>query len=118
MSFVRHPLESTEIQAETLRILRKAGVRKVSAYRGSNNHRVLVEVVTDSKTEVLRALEATCKAMLQLQERYEEIEAVELLMQTAGRDRAGQFLLTSSNAPLLAESRITAIDFFVEHVQF
>ena len=117
-ALIRYPLASTDIQAGTLRILRNLDVRRVRAYKGSRPDRILVEVVTDSKGAVLRALEAACKALLQIRARYEEITAIELLMQTSSRERAGQFLLTPNNAPLLAEGRLTAIDFFVEHVQF
>ena len=65
---------------------------------------------------VFEQLTALCAATVDLVEGGTSV--LEVLLVDADRRRAGQFLLSSENAPLLANERMSAQEFFVQFVQF
>ena len=79
---------------------------------------MLVEVTTESPDSVFEALETTSRAFLEIRDQHPDLEAIELLTQTANRSRGGQFLLNSDNAPLIVNEHISVQDFFMEYVEF
>ena len=117
-SLARRPLEDRERLAIITRVLRENGLSRFSVYRGTRTERILVEAVTENKGAVFDDLEGACKAFVLLAEELPGLDALELLMHTGARSRAGQFVLSRENAPLLANGRISVADFFVEHVEF
>lgn len=99
-------------------MLRDYGLDNFEVREGSRASRPLVEVVTNNETEVFDSLTAACKAFTDWQTTLPNVDTLELLMVSTARSRAGQFVLTKSNAPLLANDTISAVDFFLEFVQF
>jgi hypothetical protein len=64
-------------------------------------------------------LEAAADTLLHLQNQYaDQIVALEVLMITSNRVRAGQFVLTAENATPLAEKSLDASTFFIQNLQF
>lgn len=117
-SLTRQPVASQELQRDLTAILRGEGLALFSLYEGSREGRLFIEVVTEGEGNVFDALEQACAALMILLEKHPDTTALEVLMKTSTRSRAGQFVLTSANAPLLVNGRMTVADFFVEHVEF
>lgn len=117
-SVIRRPLDDRELLSELNRFLRDHSVTRASVYKGTRSDRILVEVITESEGAVLQNLTAVCRTFVDFHRQRPAVNAIEVLMQTGGRSRAGQFVLTEENAPLLASGRLSASDFFLEHVQF
>jgi hypothetical protein len=87
-------------------------------YRGTAADRPLVEITTNSEAAIFRALESAAAVLLELRQRGAGVSALELLMMSSSRERAGQFTLTPELAAELADDRMEASAFFVRHVQF
>ncbi len=117
LTMTRLPFEPQALADRVQQALREQGMSRFALHQGTREGRVLVEAIADSEGAVFRSLEQACLAYLALNATG-RAPAIELLLQTAGRERAGQFLLTAENAPLLANGTMTAADFFVEHVRF
>ena len=61
----------------------------------SRGDRPLVQVTTSSEVEVFRGLSTGANALLHIRDRFpNKIGALELLLVTPTRERAGQFVLT------------------------
>ncbi|MEJ2086382.1 MAG: hypothetical protein P8Y44_11995, partial [Acidobacteriota bacterium] len=113
------PYRDLEIAAETSRFMRTLGVDEVQIYQGTHSQRAFVEITANSESSVFRGLEAAADTLVHLQNQFAtQVEALEVLLITSNRERAGQFLLTADNAAELAGNSSEATAFFVDHVQF
>lgn len=117
-SAIRRPLESQDREAEYAEVLRGHGVASFRVYQGATetDRGIFVEVFTKDRNAVFEQLTALCNATTDLIDQGASV--VEVLLVDADRRRAGQFLLSSENAPLLANERMSAQEFFVQYVQF
>ena len=117
--FPRAPYRNLEVSEETSRFLRTLGVNEFQIFQGTDSQRAFLEMTANSESSVFRGLEAAADTLLHLQNQYaDQIQALEILMVTSNRNRAGQFILTSENATELAEQSSDATTFFIENVQF
>jgi len=117
--FPRAPYRDLEIAAETTRFMRTLGVDEIQVYQGTDSQRAFVEITANSESSVFRGLEAAADTLIHLQNQYaDQVEALEVLLVTSNRERAGQFVLTAENAAELARDSSEATAFFVDHVQF
>lgn len=114
----REPYEPLDRAREIREAFHRAGLTGVTVRRGSSSDRVLVDVVTATRGEVLEALQGSARAFLEVARRHPEIEALELALATPSRSRAGQFVLTPENSEGLAEETVSAEDYFLSNVLF
>jgi hypothetical protein len=119
MARERRPYPNLEVASELLQLYRGQGVEEVQLFAGTRADRPLVEITTASEASVLQALTASADALLQLRQRHPgKVGALELLMATPARERAGQFVLTPELAAELAAKKVEVTAFFVRNVQF
>jgi len=115
----RVPYARAEVAADLQPFFRTQGLDEVEIWKGSQPDRLLIEVTTGSEAAVFQALNAGANALLRVRERFpQEIAAVEMLMKTPAREKAGQFVLTPEAAAALVAKKIDAPAFFVANVQF
>jgi hypothetical protein len=115
----RVPYVRSEVVADLQPFFRSQGLDEVEIWNGSQPDRLLIEVTTDSEAAVFQGLTAGANALLRLRERFPQaVAAIELLMKTPGREKAGQFVLTPETATALVAKKIDAGSFFVANVQF
>ena len=115
----RVPYARAEVIADLQTFFRSQGLAEVEIWNGSQPDRLLIEVTTGSEAAVFESLNAGANALLRVRERYPQaIVAVEMLMKTPAREKAGQFVLTPETAAALAAKKIDAPTFFVANVQF
>ncbi len=113
----RNPYPNFEVASELQQLFRGRGIEEVQIFEGSRPDRPFVEITTASEASVFRALSASADALAQLGGRHPgRVGALEILMTTPQRERAGQFVLTPETAAELASRRVEA--FFVQNVQF
>jgi hypothetical protein len=117
-SLRRLPLDSDAMTASLGELLVAGGIDRFRVYRGTQPSHVFIELVAGNDDEVFAALESLAQITMDVRQRYPEIEGLEVLMTSTSRSRAGQFLLTPQNAPLLVNHRMTPADFFLEYVQY
>lgn len=116
-SIQRRPLENRDV-AEALDLaLRKQDISAFEIFQGTTPDAVFLEVTADSKTAVFRALQGVARIHQSLGAGY-GLSSFELLLQTSNRGRAGQFILDSSDAALLASESAPVAEFFLENVQY
>lgn len=90
----------------------------VDVLRGSRDDRVLLSVTVGSEGEVFRAIALAATGLGTLAEAgHTQVEAIELLMRTAGGGDAGQFLLTPELVAPLVEGETEISDFYVRNVR-
>ena len=117
--FPRTPYRNLEVSGETSRFLKALGVEEFHIYQGTDQKRAFLEVITNSEASVFRGIEAAADTLLHLRNSYsDQIESFEVLLVTANRERAGQFLLTPESASELADESLDASVFFISNVQF
>jgi len=114
----RRPVTPADRGERILAILRGQGLRDADLYQGTAADRVLIDVVTAGRADVFTALERCAAGLLALQAGFPEVEALEIVMATATRSRAGQFVLTTEDAQRLANGAITPAEHFVAKVLF
>jgi len=108
-----------DIATEILDVFRGQGIEQVGIYQGTQSKRLLIELSTNSESGVFRALKITAGAMSRAHGLFpDDLDAIELIMATAQRDRAGQFVLTPAQAALLLESDAEISSFYVANVRF
>lgn len=117
-SLRRTPLESSEMSNFLSQRLEAESIHRFRIYRGTAPRFVFVELVAGNADEVFAALESMARITMDTVERYPRVEGLEVLMTSMSRSRAGQFLFTARNAPLLANARLEPADFFLEYVQY
>ena len=117
-SAIRRPMDSQDREAEYADVLRSHGVKGFRVYQGATDaeRALFVEVFTKDRLAVFEQLAALCNATGDLIDQGASV--VEVLLVDADRRRAGQFMLTGENAPLLVNERMTPQEFFVQFVQF
>ncbi len=114
----RAPFDRLEMAADIQTAFRSSGVEEVMVYRGTAPDRPLIEITTNSEAAIFRSLEGAAAVLLELRQRGSRVSALELLMMSSARERAGQFALTPELAAELVDDRMEASAFFVRHVQF
>ena len=118
-SLPRRPLPDLDLAADLQQFYRGQGVEGAELYRGTSGDRPFVEITTNSEASVFRALEVSAEALVALRDGDEErVGALEILLTTPERQRAGQFVMTPELAQALAGEEVTVARFFIENVQF
>jgi hypothetical protein len=119
VTFTRRPLSDPQVASELEGYFSGQGVQGAQVFQGTAGNRAFVEVPAGSEAAVFRALTVAAQALLAVRERAgNRPAALELLLTTPGRERAGQFTLTPELAQDLAGRRQEVSGFFLEHVQF
>jgi hypothetical protein len=118
-TLARKAYPDADVTAEIQRFFRGQGIDGVEIYEGTKGDRPLLEITTNSEGSVFKALNTTATALLHLRDRFPaQVAAVELLLTTPSRERAGQFVLTPDMATELVSKKIDVTFFFVKNVQF
>lgn len=113
------PLADLEVEGELRQLYSAQGLDEVEVTRGSREGRPLVRVVTPSEASAFRAVAVACAAVLRLTDSHpEQVEALELVMSTPSRERAGQFVIEPGMASELMAREVDMATFFIAHVQF
>jgi hypothetical protein len=99
-------------------LLRRHGLADAKAFQGTQANYVLIDIVTDGRTEVFQALQSSAAMLLELRGQWPEVRGLELAMATNARSRAGQFVLTPEQAERLQAGAITPAQHFVANVLF
>jgi hypothetical protein len=108
-----------DVATDFKRMLANEGLNGASVYQGTKVNRPLVELRTATEAEVFEALRSVASAMIDLKSRFDaKVGAVEIVMVTPNRQRAGQFELSLDEAEALVDRRINPSDFFMAQVQF
>lgn len=107
-----------DIATEILAVFRGQGVEQVGIYQGTAADRLLIELSTNSESAVFRSLKIAAGALSRVHGLYpDDVGAFELVMTTAQRERAGQFVITPDEAAaLLAGTELSS--YFVTNVRF
>lgn len=115
----RKPFSDLDLAAEVQRIFKAQGVEQVLISQGTTSQRLLIDLTTNSEASVFRALEVASRALLHARDLYPAASPVfELLLSTAEREHAGQFVLSRTMAQLLVDGETDPSAFFIEYVQF
>lgn len=118
-TLTRRPFPNLELASEMQRFFRGQGIDNVELYQGTQTDRPFAEITTNSEASVFRALQVAAEALLAVRESHpKEISALEVLLATPDRSRAGQFVLTPDLAKELVGDNVEVSKFFVENVQF
>lgn len=118
-NLARRPSSNLDVAAEVQRIFRAQGVEQVLISQGTSSDRLLIDLTTNSEASVFRALEVAARALMHARDLYPSTSTVfEILLSTAEREHAGQFVLTRSLAQLLVDGDVDPSAFFIENVQF
>lgn len=113
------PYARTEVAVDLQQFFRSQGVEEVEIWNGTQPDRLLVEVTAGSEASVFQGLTASANALLRLRERFPQaVAALEVLMKTPAREKAGQFVLTPEIASDLVAKKVDVAAFFVANVQF
>ena len=99
-------------------LLEAKRLRGAQAYQGTTASRILIDLITASRTDVFAALQSCASLLIELQASNPEIDALELAMSTSSRSRAGQFVLTAPEAQRLQSGAVTPAEHFVANVLF
>lgn len=118
-TLTRKPYPHTEVTAELQTFFHAQGLEGIEIYEGTQGDRPLIEISTNSEGSVFKALGIAANALLQVRESVpNRVAAFEVLLNTPGRERAGQFVLTPEMATDLVSKRMDVTAFFVKNVQF
>jgi hypothetical protein len=113
------PLSDLGLAAEIKAMYVAQGMELVEVHQGTAPRRPLLRVTAGSEASVFRAVAVTCAALMRLREtRPDQVEAIELVMTTPDRERAGQFVVTPETAAQLMTKEVDIATFFLAHVQF
>jgi len=100
-------------------LFRAQGVEEILVYQGSRPEHVRMDVVASSEASVFRAIQVAASALLHVQETYAgKVTSVELVLETADRQQAGQFLIGQDAAHLLVDEGMEPSAFFIRYVRF
>lgn len=118
-TLTRRPYSDMELAGEMQQFFRGQGIDNVELYQGTEPNRPFAEITTNSEASVFRALEVAAEALLAVRESHpRQVDALEVLLATPDRLRAGQFVLTPDLAQELVGDNVEVSRFFVENVQF
>lgn len=113
------PLSDLGLAAEIQAMFVAQGLDMVEVHQGTASRRPLLRVTAGSESSVFRAVVVTCAALMRLREtRTNQVEALELVLTTPDRERAGQFVITPDMAAQLMSKEVDIQTFFLGHVQF
>jgi hypothetical protein len=116
---IRKPYRHLEVASELQQFFRNQGLEEVQIHEGTQGDRPLVEITTNSEASVFRALTVAASALIHVTGTHpHRVAAIELLMTTPSRERAGQFVLTRDMAEDLVAKRVEVSAFFLQNVQF
>lgn len=120
LTFPRTPYGDPAIPVVFSALFHNTGADGVQFFQGTAAKRLLVEAITPSEASVFRTLLATATGLLAAREKHGAgaLEAVELVMTTPQRSRAGQFLITPDDAAGLLGRQLDVSDYYVRNVQF
>jgi hypothetical protein len=118
MVWTRKPIGNVEMAAELKRQLALQGIQEVEIYEGTKGDRPFVEITTNSEGSVFKTLAGSAATLPLLRQGYAKVGAIELLMITSERERAGQFTLTPEMADELLSKKTDLISFFLKNVQY
>lgn len=108
-----------DLAFEILAVFRGQGIEQVGLYQGTQEDRLLIELAANSESAVFRGLKITAGALSRVRGLYpDDIAAVELVMATSQRERAGQFVITPEDAARLLADDTELSSFFVDNVRF
>lgn len=95
------------------------GLEMVEVHQGTAPRRPLLRVTTGSEASVFRAVAVACASLIRLGETHPgEVEALELVLTTPERERAGQFVISPGAAAQLMAKEVDIATFYLAHVQF
>jgi hypothetical protein len=115
----RKPFARVEVTAELQQFFHGQGIDEVEVFEGTQPDRPFLEITTNSEGSVFKALGAAANALLHNREgSAAKVPALEILLTTPSRERAGQFLLTPEMAADLAAKKVDVTAFFTRNVQF
>ena len=114
----RRPYGDVDLVGDLKRFYNDQGFDVVQVYEGSTGGSPLVDITTTSEASVFRAVAVTASAVVSFGEQGRGLDAVQLFLATANRERAGQFLVTPELARSLLSKEIDISTFYVENVQF
>lgn len=117
-SLTRRPLTDSDLVSAVRRFYRGQEVETMDLYQGTREDRPFIEITTNSEASVFRALEVSAEALLALRTDFPDVAALEILLMTPDRERAGQFVMTPELAQELAAEEVTVARFFLDNVQF
>jgi len=118
-TLTRKPYPHAEVTAELQQFFHSQGLEGIEIYEGTQGDRPLIEISTNSEGSVFKALGIAANALLQVRgSAPSRVAAFELLLNTPGRERAGQFVLTPDMATDLVSKKVDVTVFFVKNVQF
>jgi hypothetical protein len=119
MRFARQPVTRMAAATQLGDLLRANGLEAAKIYEGTTSGRVLLDITANSEGAVFNALQVAARSLVELEAKSPgAVAAVELIMTTERRQRAGQFLLTPERARELAEKKLDATAFFMRYVEF
>ncbi len=116
-AMIREPVTPPDQATEISLVLSARGVGTFRLYQGTIPDRLFLELVTDSRQAVMDQLAALCDAFAEVTA-TSSYQRLEVLMLTSQRSRAGQFVLSRENVPLLANELLSPSEFFLQFVQF
>jgi hypothetical protein len=115
----RKPFARAEVTADLQQFLHGQGIDEVEIFEGTAADRPFLEITTNSEASVFKALGAAANALLHNREgSATKVPALEILLTTPSRERAGQFLLTPEMAADLASRKVDVTAFFTRNVEF
>ena len=118
-TLARKPYPHGEVTAALQQFFRGQGLEGVEIYEGTRADRTMLEISTNSEGSVFKALTTAANALLHIRGLHpKRVAAIELLLTTPSRERAGQFVLTPDMATDLISKKVDVTAFFVRNVQF
>lgn len=115
----RKPLRDLEISELIQDVFRARGIENLQIFQGTRSAHVMLETAANSEATVFRSIQAAAESLLRLrQDGNAVVEAIELVMFTSARERAGQFVVTPKDAADIVGDRTKVSAFYVEKVQF
>ena len=115
----RQPMGNTELATALEEAFDERGLQGVSIFQGTEQGRPMVEITADSEASVFRGLEVAADVLLAVLDQHaNEFDSMELVMTTAGRERAGEFALTTEMAESIRSQEIEITAAFIQYVRF
>lgn len=115
----RRPFSDAQVATDLESFFTGQGLQGAKIYQGTAAGRAFIEVPAGSEAAVFRSISVAAEALLATRQRAgSRLAAVELLMITPAKERAGQFTLTPELAQDLTGKRQEVSTFFLTHVQF
>ncbi len=111
--------DNLDLVAEIQGVFHGQGFESVGIYRGTGPGRLLVELTTNSESAVFHGLKVAAGALSRAQGLHpQDLEALELVLATSDRERAGEFILTAEGAEALLAEGAEVSAFYVKNVRF